>query len=325
MQNIDFHLAYLLTRHECVIIPGFGAFVVSYIPASKKKGSEVFCPPCQMLSFNSTIKHNDGLLANSLSLEKNISYKETGLIINQYVNHLNNQLNTGKTIVIQWIGNLSLSPENKIIFTPSARLSCNAFNYGFGNFYIPDIKELKSANETNSVKRNNDEVVTISVNRRALMWTGSVAAAVLALLLVSTPLNNHSGKNAQDASFIPIPVNKIESQGTTVEEQVIVIDNPLVSEPKPETIEIKPEMIQPANVRYYYIVIASLPAKNLAEKKLPDFQKAGFANAAIISREDKHRIYVNKFEDKKEAEVFLAEFRIKNPEFATAWLLSQRN
>ena len=325
MQNIDFQLAYLLTKHECVIIPDFGAFVVSSAVALKREETGIFCPPIQTLGFNPNIKHNDGLLANSLSLEKNISYKEATFLLKDYVSHLNDQLYKSKELNIRWVGSLSLLGEGKIIFIPSSRLSCNALNFGLSNFYLPCLRELELLEKVAVEKKEESEVITISLNKRTFTWASSVAATVLALFLASTPLNNHYKQNTQSASLFSIPVNKIEIE-KEVEVEVVPLDTVVIPDVVnvPEVKQIAEEEVK-LNTRNYYIVVASLPTKDLAEKKLFDFQEAGFVDATIVSKGDKHRICVNKFDQKKEAEFYLKEFRQNNPKYATAWLLSQRN
>jgi nucleoid DNA-binding protein len=55
----------LLHNNDCVILPGFGAFVL------KKKSATVvgneFIPPSKKVSFNSMLKENDGLLVKQIS------------------------------------------------------------------------------------------------------------------------------------------------------------------------------------------------------------------------------------------------------------------
>ena len=326
MQDLNFHLAYLLTKHECVIIPDFGAFVVSSVPALKREETGIFCPSAQTLGFNSNIKHNDGLLANSLSLEKNISYKEAVFLLKDYVNYLTDQLNKSKDLNIKWVGTLSLLGEGKIIFAPDSRLSCNALNFGLSDFYLPSLRELEVEENVTVEKEKNTEVVTISVKRRTLTWTSSAAVAALALFFGSILLNNHYEQNTQRAAILSIPVNKVEIEKEVVETETIPLDTIVISE-EVNVLKIKQAVEEDVktNARCYYVVVSSLPSKNLAEQKLLDFQKAGFTNATIISKGDKHRIYVNKFEQKEVAESYLQEFRQNNPKYATAWLLSQRN
>ena len=54
----------LLYRYECVIIPGFGAFLANYTSATIDADSSTFYPPGKTISFNIQLQTNDGLLAN---------------------------------------------------------------------------------------------------------------------------------------------------------------------------------------------------------------------------------------------------------------------
>ena len=48
--SISKYIIELLHKHDCVIIPGFGAFLTKYIPASHD--NNVFSPPKKSLKFN---------------------------------------------------------------------------------------------------------------------------------------------------------------------------------------------------------------------------------------------------------------------------------
>ncbi|GHT05910.1 hypothetical protein FACS189423_10560 [Bacteroidia bacterium] len=245
------------------------------------------------MGFNPDISHNDGLLANSLAKGSTISYKEACLQIHQYVAYLNERLENHKDIPIPWVGKLELSAEQKLVFTPSFRLSCRAGYFGLDNFYLPPFDELEKPAAH----------FYIPVNRKFIRWIGSAAAAVLALFLVSTPLTDQPLEYyPQVASLISLP--KKEAPVPVIQEE-------------------QPEVVIPTNSRLYYIVIASLPTDNLAKKQLDRYQKAGFSTAGIVSAENKYRIYVDKFADKKEAERFLAKFRAEYPRHQDAWLLRQ--
>jgi nucleoid DNA-binding protein len=319
MKNLNFYIAYLLTKHECVIIPDFGAFVVFSLFASKKKIEGVLCSPVQSLGFNPEIKHNDGLLTHFLSERENISYKEADQSVKQYVNHLNEQLNISKTITIKWIGRLSISIDNKIIFTPDTYLSCNAVNFGFNNFYIPQLKELEPVNEISTKERKDAEIITISVNRRILARTASIAVAAFALFLIPTPLNNDSGQYVTNASFFSVyRITEVEKE--TVTEEISQKDVLIAS----GNTGIK--VTERANdnhidKHHYYIIIASLPTKEQAKQALVDFNQAGFPNVAIISKGERHRVYIQSFAKKADAESYLVSFRRNNPKYADAWLL----
>ena len=91
MKNIFSHIAYLLTKHECVIIPGFGALVHSNVPAKDTMDEDIFSPPFILLGFNSELKHNDGILADSIKKEQKISYNEASKIVSDFSVKLNDK------------------------------------------------------------------------------------------------------------------------------------------------------------------------------------------------------------------------------------------
>jgi len=331
MQSIPFHIAYLLTEHECVIVPGFGAFVVSPSDREKAKRWGILSPSAKFLGFNSEIKHNDGLLANSIIKEKKCSYKEANSLIEKYVIDISHSLDEEKTICFPWVGNLYLK-DNKLLFQPERTLSCNAFNYGLAGFSMSSVKDIQQqeniAPKNFSSEKKDKEVVWIPVSRKFITYTGSVAAALIAMCIIPTPLNNghFNPAPAQFASVFRFSTQneageKMDTLKTSVQMPVAVIATPLKkSDQLPETVN-PPK----ANAIHYYIIIASLPNLDSAKKTLTEFQSKGFQNAAILSADGRHRIYTNRFEDKPEAEKFLLQFRKDYPAQANAWLLKQKD
>ena len=340
MQDIHFHIAYLLTKHECVVIPDFGAFIVSPVISEKSKVYGVFSPPSHFLGFNSDIRHNDGLLAHSVAKDKHISYKEACKVIRDFVDLVKNQLSECKPVDFPWIGRFVLSSEQKLIFRPSGRLSCNASDLGFSKFHLTclkDLEELQTIPSTESSATKKDDYLYVPLRRKFVLHTGTAAAALLALFLVSTPLNKSNPDSyLQSASVFchtkspVVSLSELTAEKTSIEENDIsanslafdqITEEETIATP-PTTVEIE---VAPAPSKYYYIVVASLPTLSTAEKTLDRFKANGFENAEIISSDERHRIYVKKMADKIEAETYLKEFRDNNPEHAKAWLLSQRN
>ncbi|MDE6077369.1 MAG: hypothetical protein K2G29_06510, partial [Muribaculaceae bacterium] len=59
------HIEFLLTRHDCVIVPGLGAFIVTSAPAVIDRASRRVSPPSRSVLFNQAVTLDDGRLANS--------------------------------------------------------------------------------------------------------------------------------------------------------------------------------------------------------------------------------------------------------------------
>ncbi|MDL2243303.1 SPOR domain-containing protein [Bacteroidales bacterium OttesenSCG-928-J19] len=318
MQNLCFHLAYLLTKHECVIVPGLGAFIVNPLSVDKDNTGRWTCPG-KTLSFNSQITHNEGLLANSIALEKGLSYKEASLLMKKQIDRMEALLDSGESVKIPWVGTLSRLSDSKLHFTPSSQMSCNHAYYGLKNIYLDPLSSLEQEEKEQEVATQiylQEEQEKIKPFRwRSVVTT---AAAVAALFLIALPMNNPgTDKSVQNASFVSF----VTPEQASVEEQTAEI----ASETRVAASEEKtPERITNSDTRYYYIVIASLPSADLAEKKVLQYREGDFPQAAVVSKDDKHRVYVNRFEDKEEAESFLEQFREAYPKHNKAWLLAQR-
>ena len=151
MQNIPFHIAFLLTQHACVIVPGLGAFVVSPVDKGERNRWGILSPPEFILKFDPGIKHNDGLLANSISNEKKCPVSEANQLIEKYVNFLFTTINEGGKAKIPWVGCL-FKDDNESFFQPERTLSCNASNYGLSGFSMPSVNDLHQQPDT-SVKK----------------------------------------------------------------------------------------------------------------------------------------------------------------------------
>ena len=65
-----------MTRHDCVVIPGWGAFIANCSPARYDADREVMERPHRSIGFNASVSHNDGLLAQSLLRREGMDYDE---------------------------------------------------------------------------------------------------------------------------------------------------------------------------------------------------------------------------------------------------------
>ncbi len=92
--SISKHIIELLYNHDCVIIPGFGAFLTKSISASHN--NDIFSPPKKTLRFNGMLKENDGLLANEISSKEKISYNDAVKKIKKEVKVLLSSLDNGE-------------------------------------------------------------------------------------------------------------------------------------------------------------------------------------------------------------------------------------
>lgn len=347
MQDIEIHIAYLLTKHDCVIVPGLGAFVASFCPAVRCEHTGVLNAPHKSIGFNAGITHNDGLLVNAFAKTKGIAYNEAKRQIAFFVDALKVRLQDGETVRLDWVGTLSLSDENKLQFAASVQSAANNAYYGFSNFFLPSLSELEEDMYTPATA----PVLTLEQPARRIMWPRiAVAAAAIALFLIPSNLNNpgrdyrSQTANVMD-TYLSVLIDKpaVEAVVEATPELGIAAETVVVPEAETAPVEVEAietlepvvelPVVQPAPAvekvaavptRRYFIVIASLPTRESADARALQYRKNGFEDAAVVSDGDKHRIYVQSFENKAGAQDYLEHFREQHPEHAKAWLLGQR-
>ncbi len=138
--KIELYIAQLLYRYQCVTIPGFGAFLAEIQSAQLVENSHSFFPPKKMISFNSHIKNNDGLLANHIAQAEKTSYEYAVSAIEYEVLQWKKALQENRIFSIKNIGVLSLNTENNILFTPNEQTNYYSKSFGLTSFVSPSVK-----------------------------------------------------------------------------------------------------------------------------------------------------------------------------------------
>ncbi len=130
--KISTHIFDLLREHDCVIIPGFGAFVTRNISAKISSDGLRMFPPNKEISFNKNLVKNDGLLINSISYKEHLNYKGAEKRVINWVQRINKKIEKHKYVEIKNIGSISLK-SNKYIFVPNQNIILLKSSYGFSS------------------------------------------------------------------------------------------------------------------------------------------------------------------------------------------------
>ena len=138
---IDREIYHLLYECDCVIIPEFGGFVTNYRAATVDRKKNLFRPPGKDISFNRNLKRNDGLLANFLADEKDISFQEANSLIKRDVESFMTLLNSGKRVEFEKVGILYFDPNKNLLFNPTGEANFLMDSFGLRVFYAPEIAD----------------------------------------------------------------------------------------------------------------------------------------------------------------------------------------
>lgn len=334
MNRVIEHISYLLTRHECVVIPGLGAFIVNDNPASVTRESDfIYTAPFRSLGFNQDLNINDGLLAASFARELNIPYQEAILRVKAESEEMLKMLNRGEYVPIPGIGSLH-SESGHILFSPCSDPVCNIRNYGFCNYIFEPLKEGMSDNrekasyQTLRSYEENSDWFFIPVNKRLLRGAGALAATLLSFILLSTPILSNRSEAPQFAGVFPVwKENKVPF--SHIKKDTSRFGNSLNSvyrkHEKGDSHTDRNENEKITEERPYHIIIATFYTKKAADNAVKEIRNDFNANVLSFQGSRKFRVVVNDFGDKKKAEEFLNHFIRRFPEYKDAWILKSES
>lgn len=132
--TIDHYISNLLYINECVVVPGFGAFLTRYFPAEVNAATHMFRPPSKRVAFNARIQENDGLLAQHIVKTESVSFEKAMESIEISVRSWKSILRSGKKVNLTGIGRLYMSDSGKLQFNPAHDINYDINAYGLNIF-----------------------------------------------------------------------------------------------------------------------------------------------------------------------------------------------
>lgn len=290
----------LLYRYDCVIVPNFGGFVTNKIGAKVNNFTHTFSPPKKQITFNSFLKHNDGLLANYIASNKNISFEKANAFIVSEVTNWKKDLES-KTITVASVGTLSLNEAKQVVFEPNTSSNFLAESFGLTEVESPAVKRFKQEVKTlPAVSEQNERKIPVLLKRAA------VAAAVVGIAYVGW----NGVQNQQQKEVLASQEKSLQKK---IQSATFVIDNPL------PTINLNVAKTEENN---FHIIAGAFQEVENAENKLEELQELGY-DAKIIGKNNYGLIQVsfNSYNDKQEARKALE--LIKETVNEDAWLLAK--
>lgn len=140
--KIENYIAQLLYRYQCVTVPGFGAFLTEIQSAQLNESTNSFFPPKKMISFNSHLKNNDGLLANHIAQAEKTSYGFAVSAIAFEVVSWRKTLEENGVVTLKNIGEIRFNADQKMVFTPSNdQANFLTSSFGLSPFVSPIVKK----------------------------------------------------------------------------------------------------------------------------------------------------------------------------------------
>jgi nucleoid DNA-binding protein len=282
----------LLSKHPCVIIPGFGGFIVNEKTASVDCRTGHFYPPQKEIIFNPHLSHNDGLLAHALMKRQNISFEEADKKIGENVQAIKSGLSVYRKYDLDGLGCFTME-KGYVAFSSGKTELINENALGLKEFYFPALLHEKGNSLSVAGKYEKSPV--------SKMLIGG-AAATLALFLFCQPIKNE-GSSGQ-ASLLPV---KSLSENLLAKERVGKEAGKDVS---------------------YYIVAAEFNTEKEALEYIGEIKMNDTDKLSILSVGNLYYVTVSDGNvsetDKKDSFSQLNELGLRYPEFSQMYILGLR-
>ncbi|WP_395055943.1 SPOR domain-containing protein [Flavobacterium sp.] len=269
--NIPNHISQLLYRFQCVTVPGFGAFLAETISANIQESNQTFYPPKKVISFNSNLKNNDGLLANHISVSEKISYEQAVIAIENTVFLWKSELENNRHLPLKNIGDLRLNQENNLVFEPSNHLNYLTASFGLTSFVSPSIKRDFSIANIEEVEEEKEVVYQIKTENTRYLNPYLKYAAVFIMSLGAAGFGYKSYLNqTEQAETLMVQADVQKEVNAKIQEATFLIGNPIG--------EIETEKTLP-----FHIMAGAFRNEKNANRELEDLISKGY-NARIFER-----------------------------------------
>lgn len=306
------HIEKLLISNDCVVVSSLGGFIKNRKTAAIM-GNRIV-PPMVEISFNSMLRHDDGLLCSLIAEENDISYKSALALMNRYIEEFRQRLINEKNVVFGNIG-LFTYVDDTVIFTPY-EANYLPENFGLAPIEVEERRRVQKIGETIEFDNDSITINITEIKQKVVRYAAMVAVVMLVAIFVPK-----TSKTTQYAGFM---VNKND---ISVEKKRLASDKALadfaktIDKPLPQTNEpiayAKPQVEQSKN---YHLVVASFYRMNQAEEFCSENQDK-FGNISILKSNDtpaKYRCITGSYTSEQEANASKTEAN------RASWVLFQR-
>ena len=298
------HIHYLLYHHDCVTVPGFGAFLVEQKEAYYYADKQRYFPPSKELSFNEKLQSNDGILAAHLSKSFQTSFERAVLDVHQQMIAWKEQLEKG-SLTMESLGSFELNREKKLVFTPAKALNFLAASYALHE--IPAYPIVRGVSE---IPTTPPVYFTLEKNKsRRFVGYAAVAAGIISIFAIGS--NGYLDQQA-DAQW---QAEQSLRQSAREQASMSIYD---LGELPALTITL-PKTVAPA----FHIVAGSFRNESNAQRLVSSLQRNGYDNAKKLEKTAKgfYQVSFASFATKREA--YNAMANVTRDQYPGAWVLKK--
>ncbi|UUC46239.1 SPOR domain-containing protein [Flavobacterium cerinum] len=266
--KIENYISALLYRYQCVTVPGFGAFLTEIQSAQLNGSTNTFYPPKKLVSFNPHLKNNDGLLANHVSLQENITYDEAVRSIQLEVGLWIEKLQRRESLTLKNIGEISVNSEFSWVFEPVTSVNYLSDSFGLSSVVSPSIKRevLKAQVEELEEKA---PIIFTPERKKNYSFLKYAAVFVLSLGVGGATYKSYYDQQITNENILVEKAvqEKVQHQ---IQQATFFIESPL----PPVTLNVKDNTVKVA--KPYHIMAGAFRSESNAQRIFNELTRLGY-------------------------------------------------
>lgn len=334
------YITRLLGEKECVVVPGFGAFLASYQSATVNNRQDEIAPPSRRVLFNAVLVVNDGLLANAISGQEQVSYSQAMEMIETDVARWNELLGRGEKIVLNDLGVLYMGKQGGIEFKPDEHTAVLDETFGMETVVAPVIDKDTPLSGSGSKSFVNKKFhVENSPQKKRVITSVLVGLPLIAALIWSafnieqfrfqeSPVIQQVAQETP-VKEVPMPKPSVTDDAVVTTAENGVSDETLKNDVVPESVENK-TVHQAAIIdvpdgtpdNNFCIIGGAFSSRNNAMVLVNDMRLKGYQSYIVdVNSRGLHRVCIQGYKNRAAAEKAL--FKIKRKACASAWILEK--
>jgi len=294
-----------------------------------------FTPPAREISFNQNLTRNDGLLADAICEDEEVSFDTAIKQIDDFNRENLKRLSSGAEVAFKGIGKFNMDSTSILVFDPDGEANFLRSSFGLSSFHSPAIKRdsVEKVIEKKILKALPKDVPaakTAIARERVNLVKYWPAAAVILLLIVSSTvlvktnvLNNisisYSDLNPFADSAEKVYDPRVNDMAVEVEPaKNNEIDLWLESILERPEVEVK-DIVKESVVKRFHVIGGCFEFDKNAEKLMRRLKRKGFDPQLVgKNRRGLQRVAFGSYETRGEARKALR--KIKRKHMKSAWL-----
>lgn len=312
--EIKDYISSLLYDNDCVIIPGFGAFVSEYKPAYMNESGEVLFPPSKEISFDSKLKNNDGLLMNSISASEGISSNAALKRIEEFRDNILFRLEKGEVVELEGLGSIKLDESRKAVFESETDKNFLLDAFGLNPASLKkDEPKPAPAGPKLAPAEPKPEKGQEKKSRAWMFFLLIPVAAIVVFLYLYFGNQDKVPENHQPAienNPVQLPEAEKEPADSSVVNQLDTVQKPAAEIPEP----VKKDSVPVANsAGKYYLMGGSFSAKENADKYMDKVEKMGYHPVYLGKQGEFFVVAVGLYNTYEDADAARKEYLTREP------------